>query len=86
MLLFQNRIQHLFNQTIDNQCVNQGFAATHTADIPISITQDKHRNTVTGHMIFNHVGSLTIRCISNIEGNSRQKHLVQSLCMSIPGK
>lgn len=74
-----------FDQTEDNIPENQGFFTTHSGNSSVTILQDKTRLTITGHVIFNQVGTCTRRRKHNIEGASRQNHLVQNLCATIPG-
>ena len=84
-VVFSNQDPTL-NQTQDNINTNHGFFTTHTGDSPINILQDQKKLSVTGHVIFNQAGTCTTRKNHNITGTSRQKHLVQSLCATIPGQ
>ena len=85
MLYFQIKTQVLIKQKI-TYLKKQGFFTTHSGDSPANIFQDKNRLTITGHVIFNQAGTCTRRRKHNIEGTSRQKHIVQSLCATIPGQ
>ena len=72
--------------TVDNSQRSDGFCTTNSGDIPVNINQDLTRDTVSAHVIFNQAGKCTNRRYRNIEGTSRQKHMVQSLCSTIPGQ
>ena len=74
------------DQTNDNRNEGNTFYTTNAGECPVNVLQDKVRDTVPGHVIFNQVGSCVNRRNKSIEGTSRQRHLVQSLCASIPGK
>ena len=76
--------------TLDKKIVNVvnnvGFETTHTGLNAININQNDSILSVSGHVIFNQVGSCTMRRNNNINGTSRQKHFIQSLCATVPGK
>ena len=89
----QNMINHVtyeeqdptLDLTEDNINIEIGFATTNAADIGINKEQDLTTDTVSGHVIFNQAGSCLNRGNCNIHGTSRQSHLIQSLCATIPG-
>ena len=89
----QNMINHVtyeeqdptLDLTEDNINIEIGFATTNSADIGINKEQDLTTDTVSGHVIFNQAGSCLNRGNCNIHGTSRQSHLIQSLCATIPG-
>ena len=74
------------NQTLHNQDNNAAFFTKNSGGCPRNVVHDEGRDSVTGHIIFNQVRTCTRRRNQNIEGTSRQKHLVQSLCATIPGQ
>jgi len=84
-VVFSN-LDSSLDQSEDNIPDSFGFFTTNSGDLPPNIFQDKNRLAVTGHVIFNQVGTCTRRRKYNIEGTSRQKHLVQSLCATVPGQ
>ena len=71
--------------TADNN-TEFGFATTHSGDTTTNIVQDLRTDTVSGHVIFNQAGSCTTRRYQHINGTSRQKHIIQSLCATVPGQ
>ena len=62
------------DQTSDNVVNNVGFETTHTGLNAINVNQNDSTLTVSGHVIFNQVGSCTMRQNNNINGTSKQKH------------
>ena len=74
------------DQTTNNANDGNAFYTTNAGDFPVNVVQDKVRDTVTGHVILNQVGSCVNRQNQSIEGTSRQQHLLQGWCASIPGK
>ena len=71
--------------TQDNKITNSGFATTNAGDIPVNINQDFKTDSVSGHVIFNQVGSCLNRGNVNIHGTSKQNYIIQSLCATVPG-
>ena len=61
------------DQTSDNVVNNVGFETTHTGLNAINVNQNDSTLTISGHVIFNQVGSCTMRRNNNINGTSRQK-------------
>ena len=49
------------NLTNDTMVFDEGFATTNAADLAVNINQDPKSDAVSGHVIFNQVGSCTIR-------------------------
>ena len=74
------------DQTADNIDEGIAFYTTNSGECPVNVLQDSSRETVTGNVIFNQVGSCTNRFSRRIEGTSRQKHFVQKLCATTSGK
>ena len=72
--------------TEDNINERVGFMTKNSGDIPMNVNQSLSRDTCSGHVLFNRVGSYTLRPRNNIEGTSRPKHMVQSLCAQFLGK
>jgi predicted GIY-YIG superfamily endonuclease len=72
--------------TEDNRTTNEGFCTTNAGDVPVNIEQDDRKDIISGHVIFNQVGSSLARGKVKISGTSREKHLVQMLCATSPGQ
>ena len=73
------------NLTEDNFNVEIGFFTTNAADICVNVEQNLTTDTVSGHVIFNQAGSCLNQGTLNIHSTSRQSHLIQSLCATVPG-
>ena len=76
-MLYSNQ-DNTLNQTEDNKN-NDAFFTTNAGDYATNIVPNSHKDTVTGHVIFNQIGTCTRRQNHNIVGTSRQQHMVQNL-------
>ena len=75
------------NLTSDNNVMNEGFFTTNSANISLDVKRNStDTNAVSGHVIFNQIGNCAMRKTRNINGTSRQKHMIQSLCASTPNQ
>ena len=72
--------------TTNNAVQDQGFLTMNAGDDPINVLQDPKTVVVGGHVIFNQAGKCTTRSKQTIEGNSRERYMVQSLCATSPGQ
>ena len=72
--------------TADNVVRDQGFFMTNASDVPFNVQQDPKKMVVAGHVIFNQAGKCTTRHKQTIEGTSRERYMVQSLCATSPGQ
>ena len=74
--------------TEDNVNNDEGFITTNAGDHHNNIIQNNNNNgeVVSGHIIFNQVGSCTARKRHTITGTSRQRHFVQNLCSTSAGQ
>ena len=63
-----------FGQINDNAVNNVDFETTRTGLNAINENENDSTLTVSGHVIFNQVGSYTMRQNNNINGTSRQNN------------
>jgi hypothetical protein len=72
--------------TDNNLNNNEGFITTDAGDIPSNLSQAENSECISGHVIFNQVGTCTSRNHHIITGTSRQYHFIQSLCATSKGQ
>ena len=85
-IIVNSPIDETLDTSIDNVVNDEGFTTTDAGDEPVNIQQNETMISVAGHVIFNQVGKCTTRHKQTINGTSRQKYIVQSLCATTPGQ